>query len=365
MNKITESSATIHASTGPISKQLDIFYNPVMKFNRDMSIILLNALQRKNMRIADPLAGSGIRAIRFLKEVNKGIIDSIDINDNSKESVKAIKRNLKLNNIRSKVAVSNQDANLFLLNSTGFDYIDVDPFGSPNPFLDSAIKRIARDGILAVTATDTAPLCGTYTNACKRKYWAIPLRNELMHEVGIRILIRKVQLIGVQYDKALTPILSFSKDHYFRIFFQTEKSKTACDSIVKQHHEFAYCPKCFTHEIKINNHCSNCKNSILTAGPLWTGNLHDKKVLTKMQTQDYETKKFLDILKQESQHDILGFHDLHKLSRITKKAPPKTQDVITQLKKQGYIATQTHFSLHAVKTNAPMKEFTQSSFSHQ
>ena len=73
------------------------------------------------------------------------------------------------------------------MNSTGFDYIDVDPFGSPNPFLDAAIKRIARDGILAVTATDTAPLCGTYTNACRRKYWAVPLRNELMHEIGIRI----------------------------------------------------------------------------------------------------------------------------------------------------------------------------------
>ena len=94
MRSITESSTTILASTGTISKQLEIFYNPVMKFNRDMSILLLNALNRKNLQLADTLAGSGIRSIRFIKEVNKGIINSIDINDHSKESVKAIKQNL-------------------------------------------------------------------------------------------------------------------------------------------------------------------------------------------------------------------------------------------------------------------------------
>ena len=37
-----------------------------------------------------------------------------------------------------------------------FDYIDIDPFGSPNPFLAAAIGRITRNGIVAVTATDTA-----------------------------------------------------------------------------------------------------------------------------------------------------------------------------------------------------------------
>jgi len=214
---ITESSATIQSFEGKISKQLPVFYNPVMKTNRDVSIILLNALNKKEMQIADPLAGSGIRSIRFVKELNKNIIKSIAINDYSKESVKNIKENFKLNKINQKtssIQFHNDDANLFLLNSKGFDYIDIDPFGTPNPFLDAAVKRIARDGILSVTATDTAPLAGTYPSTCRRKYWAIPLRNEIKHEVGLRILIRKVQLIGAQFDKALIPLCSYSKDHY-------------------------------------------------------------------------------------------------------------------------------------------------------
>ena len=44
-----------------------------------------------------------------------------------------------------------------------------------------------------------------------------------MHEIGLRILIRRVQLAGSVYDKALIPILSYSKEHYMRVFFKCEK----------------------------------------------------------------------------------------------------------------------------------------------
>ena len=61
-----------------------------------------------------------------------------------------------------------------------------------------------------------------------------------MHETGIRILIRKVQLIGAQFEKALTPIFSFYADHYYRVFFKCEKGKKKADEIVKQHQIMKY-----------------------------------------------------------------------------------------------------------------------------
>src|SRR3989344_4147668 len=353
---ITESSATIQSFEGKISKQLPVFYNPVMKTNRDVSIILLNALNKKEMQIADPLAGSGIRSIRFVKELNKNIIKSIAINDYSKESVKNIKENFKLNKINQKtnsIQFHNDDANLFLLNSKGFDYIDIDPFGTPNPFLDAAVKRIARDGILSVSATDTAPLAGTYPSTCRRKYWAIPLRNEIKHEVGLRILIRKVQLIGAQFDKALIPLCSYSKDHYYRLFFQARKGKEECDKILKQHHRVKYCNNCLSLSIQ-----ESCKHKKISAGPLWTGQLNDFKLLEEMQknTDDVDTQKLLHLLAEESQYNILGFIDLHEISKNTKKAPLKTQDSIKLLQQKGFTATRTHFSPHAIKTNAGIKD---------
>src|SRR3989338_409005 len=148
---IKEGSAIIMISKiGKISKEIGVFYNPVMGFNRDISVLLLNSIHKKGMQIADPLAASGVRSIRFLKELNKDKIKNIYINDFNNDAIKSIKENLKLNKIKynnnKKIIIKNEDANLFLLNSTGFDYIDIDPFGSPNFFLDAACRRIARDG---------------------------------------------------------------------------------------------------------------------------------------------------------------------------------------------------------------------------
>ena len=157
-----------------ISKEMGVFYNPVMGINRDISVLLLNSIKKDNLQIADPLAASGVRSIRFLKEFNKDKIKGIYINDYNKDAVKSIKGNLALNKIQYKnnkqITIKNEDANLFLLNSAGFDYIDIDPFGSPNFLLDSSCRRISRSGILAVTATDTSALCGTFPKACLRKY---------------------------------------------------------------------------------------------------------------------------------------------------------------------------------------------------
>ena len=95
MKLITEGSAKISIKTSDkVSKDMDVFYNPVMKLNRDISVLLLNSINKKNIQISLPLAGSGIRGIRFLKELNKGIIKSISFNDCSKKAVNSIKNSL-------------------------------------------------------------------------------------------------------------------------------------------------------------------------------------------------------------------------------------------------------------------------------
>jgi len=98
MDNITEGKALLRIpSSDKISRSMEVFYNPVMKFNRDVSILLLKALGRRKMNIADPLAGSGIRAIRFLLELPKGLIKTIHINDHSENAINSINKNLTLN----------------------------------------------------------------------------------------------------------------------------------------------------------------------------------------------------------------------------------------------------------------------------
>ncbi len=41
-----------------------------------------------------------------------------------------------------------------------FDVVDLDPYGSPATFLDGAVQSICDGGLLLVTCTDMAVLCG-------------------------------------------------------------------------------------------------------------------------------------------------------------------------------------------------------------
>lgn len=42
----------------------------------------------------------------------------------------------------------------------GFDVVDLDPYGTPAMFLDSAMQSVKDGGLMLVTATDMAVLCG-------------------------------------------------------------------------------------------------------------------------------------------------------------------------------------------------------------
>lgn len=68
--------------------------------------------------------------------------------------------------------------------------IDLDPYGSPIPFLDSAIRTIADGGLFMVTSTDMAVLCGNQEGACYAKYGSYPIKAKFCHEMVINYFIK-------------------------------------------------------------------------------------------------------------------------------------------------------------------------------
>ncbi|MBI4140046.1 hypothetical protein HY483_03740 [Candidatus Woesearchaeota archaeon] len=333
-----EGKAKIIASFGKINSSMQVFYNPAMKLNRDISIEI--AKHYKIKEGADILAGSGIRSVRLVLE---GGVEKMYANDINENASRAIKINSTKNKVSKKIIISQKPATKFLEEIKTLEYIDIDPFGSPNQFLDSAIKKIGRRGILAVTATDTAPLAGTYPKTCKRKYWAAPLRNHLKHEVAIRILIRKIQLIGAQYEKALTPVYSHSTMHYYRVYLKCEKGKTKVDEIIKQHELCNY-----------DKEKEELKTSQGEVGPIWTGKIWDEEISKSIAEKIREN--MTRIISEESKIHTLGYYDIHEICSKTKRQIPPFESIIQQLVKQGYKATRTHFTPTGIRTNAPYEE---------
>lgn len=346
---IVEGKAKIKIySADIVSKDLPVFYNPRMKLNRDLTVSLLNAIENLDMALADPMAGTGIRAVRLLKELNPGKIKMLNINDISIDAINHIKESIESNNLNSElIELSHDDANLFLLKNIGFDYVDIDPFGSPNQFLDAAVRRVARNGVLAVTATDTAPLCGTYPKTGQRKYWAQTIRNEHKHEAGVRILIRKCQLVAAQYERAIIPILSYTFEHYMRIFFRVYKGKQKADEIIKQHKYFHYCSLCANHKITHKNRELCCDKEMQMAGLMWAGKLHDQELIEKM----VDGSKTLMTIKEESKLDIPFFYDIHTICKKHSLPIPRTEVLMQKIRDKGFNVCRTHFLDTAIKTD--------------
>lgn len=316
-----------------VRRDMSPFYNPKMRLNREVTMAVLG--RESGVDAFFPLSGTGIRALRILKE--QDVFDSVVVNDINQHFPSRFRSYADRNNVDlSDVSVRQGDARSLPYDLRSYDFVEIDPFGSPNKFLDSAVQELRDDGLLALTATDTAPLSGTYPTTCQRKYWASPLRCTAMHEYGLRILIRKVQLVAAQHQRALRPVVSYAEDHYFKVIFRCEKSKSSADAILREH-------DVVTEEGE-------------PVGPLWTGRLLQEDVLDDVclgfDVSD-RTEEFLETLAGESAVNSIGFVDIHDLaSELGLSGPPAIDDVVNSLQDEGITARRTHLSSTGLKVDA-------------
>jgi len=230
-----------------VSSKAPVFYNPDMEFNRDVSVLALQVFQRmvdREIKVADTFAGSGIRAIRYLREVD-GVAEAW-ANDINPLAVECIERNSRMNSVSP--LVSREDAGVFLRSNQGvFDFIDVDPFGTPAPFMDSAAAAIRNRSMIGVTATDTSGLCGTYVKPCLRKYSSRPLKTEYCHEIGVRILAGFTAMNLARYRKGSEFLLSHSTRHYMRLYVMVRRGARRADESLKNIGFILHCFSCLFH----------------------------------------------------------------------------------------------------------------------
>ena len=73
-----------------------------------------------------------------------------------------------------------------------FDVVDLDPYGSANPFLESALSCLVNVGLLCVTFTDMAVLCARTPHVCAYKYGSVPLPNKYCHEFALRMVLHMI-----------------------------------------------------------------------------------------------------------------------------------------------------------------------------
>ncbi len=334
--------------TGPGAKMGIPFYNQSMELNRDSSLLLAQWLidvSKKPVEFLDGLAATGIRGIRFANELTGEF--SIHINERDDKSFKLIEKNIK--EYPSANIIVTKDNLHHILATHRFDYIDIDPFGSPVEFLDGAMRSIRHNGVIAATATDKAALCGVYPQVCLRRYGAWPLHGFLMQEIGIRILLAVICREAAKYNKGIQPLWSYSTDHFFRLYIQILNGKKYVNESIKNfkllHSQDLPLSDLFPNQI---------------VGPIWNGSLHKLSVLEHMQKSLLHMKLGTQGIQLSSLQSCIEetelpafFYSTEAAAHLYKISPPKVIQMISRLTDAGYVASHCTFSPYGFRTNAP------------
>jgi len=339
---VTEGCATIYLPPS-------VFYNPVQEFNRDLTIAVIAehvrefsclekqevrkrsrcpiddtsseseqrvdepvsdfdsqvnaehktdevkaAANKSGVRILEGLAASGLRSVRFALEVPS--VREVVANDFDSTAVEYIRRNAAHNNVDHLITASCNDAAMLMYasrtRSDRFDVVDLDPYGSPAPFLDSAVQCVSNGGLLCVTCTDMAVLCGNAAETCRAKYGAVSLRVPYCHEMALRIILQSIAGHAARYQRFIEPLLSISADFYVRVFVRVRTGQSQVKELATKLANVYHCRSCGAFSLQplmikkrnlytvgsgppVGQACDHCGGRHAFCGPIWAAAIHD------------------------------------------------------------------------------------------
>ena len=267
-------------------------------------------------RILDALSATGLRALRYAKEIPS--VTSVTANDLSPSAINSIKLNAIHNNISDKINPTTGDARVHMysvLPHTGqqhgpYHVIDLDPYGTAAPFLDAAVHAVVDGGLLCVTCTDAGVFASTgYLEKTYSQYGGLPFKGPQSHEGGLRLILHAVATCAARYGKAVEPLLSLSIDFYARVFVRIRKSPAEVKFLASKTMIVYSCdegcgawttqPLAQTREKKsraaetyykfslaqgpsAGQYCEHCGFITHLAGPMWGGPLHNPYFVQRM-----------------------------------------------------------------------------------
>ncbi|XP_059045805.1 tRNA (guanine(26)-N(2))-dimethyltransferase-like [Achroia grisella] len=388
-----------------------VFYNPVQEFNRDLSIAVLSIFtddyktenrakaEKKTKKdgqmdiditILEALSATGLRSIRYAKEVPN--VTKIVANDFSIQAVETIKANVIHNQVENLIETNHDDACMLMYKhkqpAKRFTAIDLDPYGCPSIFLDSAVQSVSEGGLLLVTATDMAVLAGNSPETCYCKYGAVSLKTKCCHEMALRILLQCIEQHANRYSRYIVPLLSISADFYIRVFVKVYSGAIHCKKTTSKLSMVYHCVGCDHITLQplggfkpnpseknpeqmksylppapvVGEHCVHCNQRHHLGGPIWSAPIHDEAFVSRvlMHVQEHPAlfgtaKRIEGVLSmvREELHSVPLYYTLDKMfGRVHLETMPMMV-MRSAIMNAGHKVSYSHASKLSIKTTAP------------
>ncbi|MCL4436082.1 MAG: tRNA (guanine(10)-N(2))-dimethyltransferase [Thaumarchaeota archaeon] len=366
--EITEGDTTLYVPKSSLDATVPpkapAFYNPYATLNRDLTVAAYRVFAERRsgtVTMADVLAGTGARGVRVAVEVPR--INEIYINDGNPRAIELAKRSAAVNKVADKCKFSVQDACRLLMEHSAyksrFNIVDIDPFGSPAPYLDCALRALEKEGILSATATDTAALCGVYPDVAYRRYNGYSLRTEYCHETGIRLLLGAAAHQAMRLELGISPIFVHRTRHYLRIYVSVHLGAGWVDRTYSQIGLIQHCFKCSYRSTAepLRLECPKCGATLKRAGPLWIGELYDKEFICTM-AEDCQKHMFREGVKMlaaaaEETGMPPTYFTADQVAADIGVRSPSLDHIIAHLREGGFRASRSALNPKGIKTDAP------------
>lgn len=342
------------------------FFNPAAKLNRDLSILAYRAYAPRLVErtLADGFTGIGARALRVAVEVPE--IEQVYGNDTNPAAIEAAKKAAGLNGVSEKCRFTVNEVCRFLLKGDEreerFGIVDLDPFGTPARHIDCVLRAVLDGGLISITATDTAVLCGIYPEVCRRRYYGRPLNNSYGNETAVRLLTSLIALTASRMELAIRPLFAHATMHYLRVYATVAVSSSEANNVYDNIGYIMHCNNCGNRlaagEYDGTKKCELCQHRFQIGGQLWTGMLHDRGFVTKMlEGADRQCKKILDAAADEI--GVPYYFRADEISSMLKTNPHSVARIIEKLQAAGHRASRAALNPGGFKTDARVDQILQ------
>jgi len=317
-----------------------------MAIDRDIAVAMGAALAlggpSRRRRGWEMLSATGVRGLRVLHESE--LLGSLLLTELDPQAFEVLRSNAQRYEGIGAVALHHDARGL--APGSPFDYVDLDPYGTPEPYIATALDALAPSGVLAVTATDMRVLAGVERGACERRYGAAPVRGRLGPEGGLRILLAWIARAAASKGRSVRPIASYARDHHVRSYLWVETAgghPSLPIGMIDPKQDYGGPP------LKGDG----------PFGPMWLGPLFDPNVVRAIRTPStcehpVASGRFLDTLRGEAGVDAPFYYESNELAReIPLENPPKVADLLEALRRAGWAAARTHARPGALRTPAP------------
>jgi tRNA (guanine26-N2/guanine27-N2)-dimethyltransferase len=153
------------------------------------------------------------------------------------------------------------------------------------------MRSVEDGGLVSVTATDTAVLCGKHPEVCLRKYYGLPLNNSYSNEIALRLLISLVALTSSRLGISIYPLFAHTNMHYIRFYAKVVLSNKQANKVFTNIGYLKHCFHCGNRtvsDVQLGREiCELCYTKFSTAGWLWIGRIYDKDFVREMMTKTF------------------------------------------------------------------------------